>query len=108
MNEFDKAICLVVRNIPAGHVMSYGEVARAAGFPRHARLVAKAMTRAEMPLPWHRVVKSNRQIAFPKGSVAYREQLARLREEGLVLRNGRVIGGSQDLDRLLWDMSNGG
>ncbi len=35
--KFDYAICNVISKIPEGRVMSYGEVAKAAGFPRHAR-----------------------------------------------------------------------
>lgn len=50
------AIQQVVAAIPPGQVMSYGQVARAAGYPRHARMVARAMRSASATLPWFRVV----------------------------------------------------
>ena len=61
--KFDQAIWKVVANIKPGRVMAYGEVARAAGYPRHARMVSQAMTRSTTPLPWHRVLRSDRRLA---------------------------------------------
>jgi len=59
-NKFDTAIWKVVSSISNGRVMGYGEVARAAGFPRHARMVSKAMSRSPEQSPWYRVVRSDR------------------------------------------------
>jgi methylated-DNA-protein-cysteine methyltransferase-like protein len=53
----------VVASIPEGWVMSYGAVARQAGFPRHARMVARALRQASSPLPWFRVVNHQGVIA---------------------------------------------
>jgi len=44
--------------------MGYGEVARAAGFPRYSRMVGASLGRSPEPLPWFRVVRSNRTLAF--------------------------------------------
>lgn len=103
------AICAAVRAIPPGCVSSYGAIAARAGLPGRARLVAKAMSGADEPdLPWYRVLRSNGQIAFPKGSSGYREQLRHLKAEGVVVKNGRVdltrfgAFADQDLDRALW------
>ena len=41
-DRFDPLVWQVVRDIPPGRVMGYGEVARAAGFPRYSRLVTHA------------------------------------------------------------------
>ena len=105
-NKFDKAIQEVVSKIKPGHVMSYGEVARAAGFPRHARMVSKAMGRSSMPLPWHRVVKSDRTLAFEVGSEAYDKQKRLLEKEGVQIINTKVVPQEPvlppDLDELLW------
>ena len=52
------AIYRVVRSIPRGHVLTYGQVAELAGMPGAARAVGAAM-RASTPeqgLPWQRVV----------------------------------------------------
>ncbi len=60
--------------------MSYGEVARFAGYPRHSRMVSKAMSRSPDALPWYRVVRADLSIAFPKDSSAYQKQLKLLKE----------------------------
>jgi len=100
-----RVILAVVRAIPAGQVAGYGEVARRAGLPGRARLVARLLARsAQSDLPWHRVLRSDGRIAFAPGSPGFVEQLRRLRAEGLVVSDsGRVMtGGAPDLDSLLW------
>jgi methylated-DNA-protein-cysteine methyltransferase-like protein len=82
-----------IRAIPKGQVAGYGEVARRAGLPGRARLVARLLSQNEdRKLPWHRVLRSDGRIAFPEGSDAWREQSARLRSEGVIVENGRVRG----------------
>lgn len=55
----------VLRGIPWGTVMSYGEVALRAGFPRGARTVVWVLkTSEQFGLPWHRVVRKDRRIAI--------------------------------------------
>ncbi|HIO96846.1 MAG TPA: cysteine methyltransferase [Leucothrix sp.] len=104
--KFDSAICKVVLNIPVGRVMSYGEVASSAGFPRHARRVSKAMSRSNKVLPWYRVVRSNRTLAFETESKAYKKQTDLLKREGVKIIKGKVIPLISDedssLDKLLW------
>jgi methylated-DNA-protein-cysteine methyltransferase-like protein len=101
-------ILAVVRAIPAGQVRGYGEVARAAGYPRGARLVARVLTEAESPdLPWHRVLRADRRIALPADSRGFREQRRRLQAEGLKVDTaGRVVVAPTDprcdLDRQVW------
>lgn len=86
--------------------MGYGEVARAAGYPRHARMVSKAMSRSDKPLPWYRVVRSDRTLAFKIGSAPYKKQKALLEKEDVQVIKGKVIpvesDDSIDLDELLW------
>jgi len=104
--KFDLAIWKTVAAIASGHVMSYGEVARAAGFPRHARMVSKALSRSATALPWHRVVRSDRTLAFETGSAEYIKQKELLEQEGLRVVKGKVIAPESnehvDLDKLLW------
>jgi len=102
-----RAILAAVRRIPAGEVRGYGEVARAAGFPRGARLVARVLSENVDPtLPWHRVLRSDGRIAMPPDSEGFAEQAARLRAEGVVVQDGRVRvargQGPESLDALLW------
>lgn len=99
------AILAVVRAIPPGTVLGYGEVARRAGLPRRARLVARVLARSDEPgMPWHRVLRSDGRIAFAPGTEAFAEQQRRLRAEGVVVEKGRVRGQppAADLDTLLW------
>ncbi len=86
--------------------MSYGEVARVAGYPRHARMVSKAMSRSAEPLPWYRVVRSDRTLAFEVGSEPYNKQQGLLEKEGVQIICGKVVpldsDEDNDLDELLW------
>ena len=104
--KFDTAIWKVVSNIRSGCVMGYGEVARAAGYPRHARMVSKAMSRSPEPLPWYRVIRSDRTLAFKEDSAAYKKQRSLLEEEGVQFVKGKVVPVYSDedknLDELLW------
>lgn len=108
--KFDQAIWKVVLHIKAGRVMGYGEVARAAGYPRHARMVSKAMARSPEALPWFRVVRSNRTLAFEVGSDAYKKQADLLTKEGVKFLKGKIIPIKSDsdttLDELLWGYEN--
>lgn len=102
--QFDQRIWQIVASIPPGQVMGYGEVARAAGFPRYSRMVSGALGRSPEPLPWYRVVRSNRTLAFEVGSRAYREQAQLLKQEGVRFDGEKVVAVDADdsLDRLLW------
>jgi len=95
-----------VRALRRGQTASYGEIARRAGLPGRARLVARVLANADDPgLPWHRVLRADGRIAFPGGSPGYDEQLSRLRSEGVepgpALRAARR---EADLDAALWRM----
>jgi methylated-DNA-protein-cysteine methyltransferase-like protein len=87
-----EAIWHVVCTIPRGQVSTYGDVARAAGLPGRARQAGFALRVAgdSLNLPWHRVVGAGGRIAFPRTSRAHREQVRRLRAEGVAVVDGRV------------------
>lgn len=95
-----------IRRVPAGSVSSYGEIARRAGLPKRARLVAKVLaSNDEDDLPWHRILRADGRIAFPQRSPGRREQTARLQAEGVVVRGGKVRidkRDESDLDAFLW------
>jgi alkylated DNA nucleotide flippase Atl1 len=71
----------------AGNVATYGGVAKAAGYPRHARQVV-ATLRSSVGLPWHRVLGSGGEIKL-RGDYAV-EQRLRLQAEGVLFRGRRV------------------
>lgn len=101
-------IWLRVREIPAGRVASYGQIAQIAGIPRGARQVGYALRQlpAGSNVPWHRVVNSAGRISLPPDSKSYREQLRRLRNEGVLVIAGKIRLGDYrwepDLDELVW------
>jgi methylated-DNA-protein-cysteine methyltransferase related protein len=76
---------LVVRDLRRGEVVSYGEVARRAGYPRAARAVGNVLA-ATMGLPWWRVVRADGTLA----AASRVEQAKRLRREGISARGGRI------------------
>lgn len=45
---------------------------------------------ANKPLPWHRVLRANGQLAFPEDSQSANIQTERLRDEGIAVKHGRV------------------
>lgn len=87
-------IYAVVQQIPTGCVATYGDIAKLAGLPRHARLVGYALHAlpANTELPWYRVVNSQGQLSLGKLSlVGAAEQHARLLSEGIEFTpQGRV------------------
>lgn len=100
-----RLILAAVRAVARGQVAGYGEVARRAGLPGRARLVARILSAGDEPgLPWHRVLRSDGRVAFPEGSVGYDEQVQRLRAEGVRVEAGRVRGQrtAATLDEMLW------
>ncbi|MBP7370154.1 MAG: MGMT family protein [Arenimonas sp.] len=104
-NDVKSKIIEAIRKIPFGTVSTYGVVANMAGVPGRARLVAKILSESEVEnLPWHRVLRSSGQIAFPVDSKMYIEQRNRLRAEGVLVTSGRVKmpKRAMDLDALLW------
>jgi methylated-DNA-protein-cysteine methyltransferase-like protein len=91
----------VVRRIPEGRVLTYGDVAALAGMPRQARLVGYALHALPPPstVPWQRVVNARGGIstgrAFPGGDLLQRRILE---EEGVEFdANGRL-----SLERFRW------
>lgn len=82
MTQFQDAIREVVRNIPKGSVMTYQEVATAAGKPRAARAVARTMaTNYDPDVPCHRVIRSDGTLGgYNRGGLAQKRSI--LKSEG--------------------------
>ena len=59
-----EAYYAVIRRIPPGRVMTYGDVAKEAGHPRRARRVGYALAGLRAPgVPWWRVVNAAGRIS---------------------------------------------
>lgn len=91
-NEKHRRIWQTVLQIPAGKVATYGQIADLAGLPGRARLTGKALGLApdSLALPWFRVLRSDRKIAFPAGSEAAETQRQLLLAEGVMVKNYKV------------------
>ena len=88
-----------IRAIPQGKVSTYGGVARAAGFPGAARLVARVLNRG-FGLPWQRVLGAGGEIKL-RGDSAI-EQRLRLEAEGVRFRGRKV-----DMKQCEWTFGKG-
>ena len=99
-----EAILAAIRAVPRGQVAGYGMIARRAGLPGRARMVARILSENDdSMLPWHRVLRSDGRIAFPVDSPGFVEQCQRLRVEGVDVRNGRVrMPRDATLDAAIW------
>ena len=85
-SEFTDRVIEVIRGIPHGRVMTYGEMALAAGNPGGTRQVVRILHSCseKYDLPWHRVVNA-------KGMTAFAEQNWLLKEEGVGFRGENVV-----------------
>lgn len=83
---FPERVFEIVRAVPPGLVVTYGQVAALAGFPRRARHVGQALSGCPSSVPWQRVVGAGGtiRVSKPQG------QLELLRSEGVEFRGHRV------------------
>jgi methylated-DNA-protein-cysteine methyltransferase-like protein len=86
MNERDQRIVDVIRLLREGEVVTYGDIAEDAGYPKLSRLVGRILATTDEELPWWRVVNSVGRLV-PGHE---REQAALLRGEGVRVIEGRV------------------
>ncbi|WP_051029595.1 MGMT family protein [Brevibacillus massiliensis] len=82
----------MIKQIPPGKVMTYGQIAALAGSPRGARQVVRilhAMSRKHR-LPWHRVINAKGEIGL-KDDELYTMQLLYLQGEGVVFTDDHRV-----------------
>jgi methylated-DNA-protein-cysteine methyltransferase-like protein len=98
---FPDGVYAIVRQVPAGHVITYGAIARVLGDVRKARQVGWALAATPLespPIPAHRVINASGDIPGGHTSRRYRVHRNKLEAEGVVFgQDGRV-----DLERYLW------
>lgn len=99
-NSFKFKVESFVRMIPAGRIMTYGQLAALAGSPRAARVVGGVAHYGDPNLPWHRVVNKKGRLAsgYPGGRLSHKEVLE---AEGF-----KVFGEEGqfyvDINKLIW------
>jgi methylated-DNA-protein-cysteine methyltransferase related protein len=85
---FEEAVLAVLAALPAGEVITYGEVAAEAGRPGAARAVGRVMATSDADVAWWRVVAADGRLAPGKEA----EQRRRLVAEGVDVGDRRVRG----------------
>lgn len=101
MSTYD-LIYKTVRQIPAGKVATYGQIADLAGLYGKARLVGYAMFQVDTTvddIPWHRVINAKGEISYSnlrEGGDYLQKQL--LEEEGVEFDSA----GKVNLSRYRW------
>ncbi|NVK21271.1 MAG: methylated-DNA--[protein]-cysteine S-methyltransferase [Kangiellaceae bacterium] len=103
MQHFRQQVYFWVQQIPKGTVASYGQIAKLAGFPRHARHVSKALGCADksLKLPWFRVIGANGKIAFNPDSDSFAKQKCLLEKEGVQFKQDTI-----DMKQFAWQPVN--
>ncbi|PLR75461.1 DNA methyltransferase [Bacillus sp. V3-13] len=92
MRIFTERTIEIIKNIPEGKVMTYGQIARLAGSPRGARQVVRILhsMSKKYNLPWHRVINSKGEIGL-KDDEHYMVQRLSLESEGITFTRERRI-----------------
>lgn len=117
---YNAKVWFIVRHIPAGRVLSYGQIASMISAPEGedpeqfrrlgARWVGTALRNVGNDIPWWRVINSKGAISLPAGSAAADEQRRHLEMEDIVFdAQGCVdfaVYGWNDMDEA-WLTENG-
>lgn len=76
-SNFSQRVIEVVRQIPPGRVMAYGQIAALCGNAGAARIVGGIAHYGDPELPWHRVVNKSGGLAsgYPGGREAHKKHL---------------------------------
>jgi methylated-DNA-protein-cysteine methyltransferase-like protein len=99
MSPFTAEVIRIIKSIPRGRVLTYGQVALMAGHPRAARQVVwtlKTQT-AKHSLPWQRVLGKGGVIKLA-ALQGREEQIYLLEQEGIFLEEGIV-----PMDQYVWE-----
>jgi methylated-DNA-protein-cysteine methyltransferase-like protein len=93
--KFSEAVYVIVKEIPCGKVISYGQIALKLGNPRGARQVGWAMSNCPEGLPWWRVVMADGSVTG--GNYAEMRRTLLMEEDISFLPDGRV-----DMKKCMW------
>lgn len=95
MNDlFKKQVFEIIRLIPEGRVTSYGAIAKAVGYPKHARHVGNALRNYDDDFPAHRVCNSSGRIT----ASCLEEFTKKLNAEGVKVEADKIL----DFKNIFW------
>lgn len=83
LTPFQKKVYSVLRQVPPGEVITYGELAKRAGYPGAARAVGSAMKRNRLPLviPCHRVIPASGGFGEYSAGKGWKKMLLEMEKE---------------------------
>ncbi len=92
MESFTERVIHIIQRIPAGKVMTYGQIGQLAGSPRGARQVVRILHSSSKKhgLPWHRVINAKGEIGI-KAEGAAEHQKVMLESEGITFTGRNTI-----------------
>ncbi|NOT49382.1 MAG: cysteine methyltransferase [Acidobacteria bacterium] len=96
--KYRECVYELVRQIPAGRVMTYGQIAGILGDGYTARTVGYVMHGADEDVPWQRVVNSQGKCSTGRLTIPMNLQQEILESEGIVFSPA----GKCDLKNLMW------
>ena len=92
-DEMRREILNVAALVPYGKVATYGQIAKLAGLPKHARLVGYVLKHldVESQIPWFRVINSQGKLSVTRiNEFGQNIQQNLLEREGVYLLNHKV------------------
>ncbi len=96
MNDlFKKQVFEIIMLIPSGRVTNYGSIAKAVGYPNHARQVGNVLKNYDEDFPAHRVCNSSGRISVS----CKRDFVGKLNLEGIEVKDGKI----QNFKKVFWN-----
>lgn len=97
--SYREKVYRIVRQIPAGRVMTYGQIAEMLGEGYTARTIGYVMHAADTEnVPWQRVINSQGGCSTGKMTIPVNMQQKMLEDEGVVFNEK----GKCDLEKYRW------
>lgn len=98
-DKYRQRVFTLVRRIPAGRVMTYGQIAAILGEGYTPRTVGFVMHSSDANVPWHRVLNARGSCSTAKVVLPSNKQQLMLEREGIEFD----VQGRCDLTLYLWE-----